>query len=142
MWNNSVVIETTHGLIHFPHMTMQVKMASIATITKPQPVITDDDFTIPPMITKGITAFVHHPSKWNATWTVTPLEKFKETASSLLSHSMSTKTDKTITVRVINTTESPYLIKKHTHIAEFSVVTPEQSKHIKLVEMAILSTIP
>ena len=25
----------------------------------------------------------------------------------------------------------PYLIKKHTQIAEFSVVTPEQSKHIK-----------
>ena len=44
--------------------------------------------------------------------------------------------------RVTNTTEeSPYLIKKHTQIAEFSVVTPEQSKHIKLVDMAILSMI-
>ena len=41
-----------------------------------------------------------------------------------------------------NTTESPYLIKKHTQIAEFSVVTPEQSKHIKPVEMATLSMIP
>ena len=42
-----------------------------------------------------------------------------------------------------NTTESPYLIKKkHTQIAEFSVVTPEQSKHIKPVDMAILSMIP
>ena len=38
--------------------------------------------------------------------------------------------------------ESPYLIKKHTQIAEFSVVTPEQSKHIKPVDMAILSMIP
>ena len=43
---------------------------------------------------------------------------------------------------MINTTESPYLIKKHTQIAEFSVVTPEQSKHIKAVDMAILSMIP
>ena len=41
-----------------------------------------------------------------------------------------------------NTTESPYLIEKHTQIAEFSVVTPEQSKHIKPVDMAILSMIP
>ena len=47
-----------------------------------------------------------------------------------------------IAVRVTNTTESPYLIKKHTQIAEFSVVTPEQSKHIKPVDMAILSMIP
>ena len=28
MRNNSVVIDTTHGLIHFPHLSMQVKTAS------------------------------------------------------------------------------------------------------------------
>ena len=55
---------------------------------------------------------------------------------------MSTIIDKRIAVRVTNTTKSPYHIKKHTQIAEFSVVTPEQSKHIKPVDMAILSMIP
>ena len=55
---------------------------------------------------------------------------------------MSTISDKWLAVRVTNTTESPYLIKKHTQIAGFSVVTPEQSKHIKHVDMAILSMIP
>ena len=145
MRNNSVVIDTTHGLIHFPHLTMQVKTASSATTSKPQPVITDEALTIPPTTTKTITAFIDHPSKWNTTGTVTPLEKFEkftETASLLISHSMSTIIDKRKAVRVTNTTESPYLIKKHTQIAEFSVVTPEQSKHIKPVGMAILSLIP
>ena len=52
MWNNSVVIDTTHGLIHFPHLTMQVKTASSETTTKLQPVIIDDALTIPPMTTK------------------------------------------------------------------------------------------
>ena len=28
MSHNSVVLDTTHGLIHFPHLTMQVKSAS------------------------------------------------------------------------------------------------------------------
>ena len=142
MRNNSVVIDTTHGLIHFPHLTMQVKTASNETTTKPQPVIMDEDLTIQPATTKTVTAFIDHPSKWNTTGTVTPLEKFTETASLLISHSMSTIIDKRIAVRVTNTTESPYLIKKHTQIAEFSVVTPEQSKHIKPVDMAILSMIP
>ena len=142
MRNNSVVIDTTHGLIHFPHMTMQVETASSETTTKPQPVITDENLTIPPTTTKTITAFIGHPSKWNTTGTVTPLEKFTETASLLVSYSMSTLIDKRIAVRVTNTMESPYLIKKHTQIAEFSVVTPEQSKHIKPVDMAILSMIP
>ena len=40
-WNNSVVIDTTHGLIHFPNLTMQVRTTSSETNTKPQPVITD-----------------------------------------------------------------------------------------------------
>ena len=100
--NNSVVINTTHGLIHFPNLTMQVKTTSSETTTQPQPVTTDEALNIPPTMTKAITAFIDHPSKWIL----------------------------------------PYGIKKHTQIAEFSVVTPEQSKHIKPVDTAILSMIP
>ena len=55
---------------------------------------------------------------------------------------MSTIIDKRIAVRVTNTTELPYLIKKHTQIAEISVVNPEQSKDIKPIDIAILSMIP
>ena len=142
MRNNSVIIDTTQGFIRFPHLTMEVKTASSETTTKPQPFITDEALTIPPTTTKTITAFIDHPSKWNTTGTVTPLEKFTETAILLISHPMSTIIDKRIAVRVTHTTESPYIIKKHTQIAEFSVVTPEQSKHIKPVGMAILSMIP
>ena len=40
MRNTSVVIDTAHGFIHFPHLTMQVKTASSETTTKPQPVVT------------------------------------------------------------------------------------------------------
>ena len=55
---------------------------------------------------------------------------------------MSTIIQRKIAVRVINTAESPYTINKNTQIAEFSVVTPEQSKFIKPVDTAILSKIP
>ena len=46
MRNNSVVTDTTHSLIHFPHFTMQAKTASSQTTTKPQPVINDGALTI------------------------------------------------------------------------------------------------
>ena len=142
MRNNGVVIHTTHGLIHFPHLTMQVETASSETTTKPQPVITDDALTIPPTTRKTITAFVDHPSKWNTRGTVTPLEKITETASLLFFRSISTIFDERIAVRVTNTRELPYIIKKDTQFAEFSVVTPKQSKHNKPVDMAILSMVP
>ena len=69
------------------------------------------------------------------------MEKFTETESLLISHSRSTIIDKKIAVGVTNTTESPYTINKNTQIAEFSVVTPEQSKFIKPVDMAVVSMI-
>ena len=140
--HNSVVIDTTHGLIHFPHLTMQVKSALNQTHTKPQAVLIHDNITIPQMTTKTITAFVDHVSEWKTTGTVTPVENFTETASLLISHSISTIIDRKIAVRVTNTTESPYTINKNTQIAEFSVVTAEQSKFIKPVDMAVLSMIP
>ena len=142
MRHNSVAIDTTHGLIHFPHLTMQVKSALTQTRAKPQAVLIHDSITISQQTTKTITAFVDHVSEWNTTGTLTPVEKFTEAANLILFHSMSTITDKKIAVRVTNTTESPYTINKNTKIAEFSVVTPEQSKFIKPVDMAILSMIP
>ena len=142
MKHNSVVIDTTHGLNHFPHLTMQVKSALSQTRAKLQPVLIHDTITIPQMTTTTITAFVDHVSEWNTTWTVTPVEKFTETASLIISHSMSTIIDRKIAVRVTNTTESPYTVNKSTQIAELSVITPEQSKFIKPADMAILSMIP
>ena len=58
---NSVVIDTTHGLIHFPHLTMQVKTASSETTTKPQPVIADETLTILPTTTKTVADFIDQP---------------------------------------------------------------------------------
>ena len=115
MRHNSVVIDTTHGRIHFPYLTMQVKSASSQVSAKPQPVLIHDIITIPQMTTKTITAFVEYLSEWNKTGTVTPVEKFTETASLIISHSMSTIFDRRIAIRVTNTTESPYTQQEHTN---------------------------
>ena len=140
--HNSVVIDTTHVLIHFPHVTMQAKNAAIETNTKPQTVHIQDNTTVPPMTTKTIAAFVDHPSVWHTTGTVTPVGKFTEATSLLIFHSISTIIDKKTAVKITNTTESPCSIKKNTQIVEFSVVTPEQSKFIRPVDTAILSMTP
>ena len=83
MRHNSVVIDTTHGLIHFPHLTLQVKNALTQTSAKPQAVLIHDSTTIPQQTTKTITAFVDHVSERNA------VENFTKFASFTISHSMS-----------------------------------------------------
>ena len=142
MRHNSVVIDTTQGLIHFPHLTMQLKSAMSQTSAKAQAFFIRDSITIPQMTTKTLTVFVNHWSEWNTTGTLTLVEKFTEAASLIISHSMSTIIDREIAVRVTNTTETPYTININTQIAEISVVTPEQSKFTKPVDTATLCMIP
>ena len=141
MRHNSAVSDTTHGLIQFLHLALQAKSSSSGTIAKPQAVLIHDSITKPQM-TKTITAFVDHSSEWNTTGTVTPVEKFTEAVSLIISHSISTILDKKIAVRVNNTTESPYSINKNTQIADFSLLTPDQSKFIKPVDTAFLNIMP
>ena len=125
--HNNGAIDTTHGVIHFPHLTMQAKNAVSAASAKLQPVFFDDSTTVPLMTTKTIKAFVDHFSEWHITGTVTPVEKFKEAANLLTSHSTLTIFDKKTAVRINNTKKSPSLFKKTTQTAQFYVVNPQQS---------------
>ena len=107
MKHNNVVRDATHGLIRFPHLTMQVKSALSQTSANPQPALIHDNITIPQMTTKAITAFVDHILEWKTAGTVTPEENFTEAESLIKSHSMSTLIDRKTAVRVTNTTKSP-----------------------------------
>ena len=63
MRHNSVGIETTHGLIHFPHLQMQVEIALSQTSAKPPAVLIHDSITTLQLTTKTMTAFVDHISE-------------------------------------------------------------------------------
>ena len=78
MRHNSVVIDTTYDLIHFSHLTMQVKFAASEASAELQPVFIHDSIILK---TKSITAFVGHPLEWHTTGTVTTVGKFTEAAS-------------------------------------------------------------
>ena len=85
---NSAVMDTTHSLIQFPHLTMQLRSTANETNAKAQAFLTDEALTFSPMTTKLITASVDHPSERKTTGTMTPLEKFTKAANLLNSHSM------------------------------------------------------
>ena len=132
MRRSRLVIDTTLGLIHFPHLTMQVKSAASEISAIPQVVFIEDSITVPLMTTKIITAFNDHLSEWITTGTVTPVETFREAMNLIISYSTSTIFDKKVVVRVTNITKLHYSIQKNTQIADF----------VNLVDTAILSIIP
>ena len=62
MSHNSVVLDTTHGFMDFPNLTMQVKSTASGTIAKHHVILVHGTLTISPKITWTITAFIDHPS--------------------------------------------------------------------------------
>ena len=142
MRHNTVVIDTRHGFIQFPHLTLQAKNAAIETSVKPQAVLIHHSTTVPPWTTKTIAAFVDLPTEWHKTGAVIPVGMFTEAASLLISHSISTISDKKTAVRITSIAKLADLIKKNKQNPEFSVVTPEQSKLLRPVDTAILNIIP
>ena len=91
MINSSVVIEKTHGVMHFSHLIMQVTNAASETTVNSHTVVTDEALTELPLTTKTITWFVGQPSQWNTTGTVILLKILPETASPLILYSKSKK---------------------------------------------------
>ena len=75
MTHKKVVIDAKHdGLIHFSHLTTQVKIAESENCAKPQPVLNDENKTIPPMTKKTIDDFLDHPPERKTTCTAISLE--------------------------------------------------------------------
>ena len=142
MRHNSVVIDTTHGPIHFPHLTMQVKSASSQTSAKAQTVLIHDSISIPQMTKKNNHIICWSPIGIENNRYRDPRGKIHRSRECdnipfyLNSHWQKKA------VRVTNTTKSPYTIQTNTQIADWSVLTPVQSKFIKPVDTAILSMIP
>ena len=117
---------------------MQVKTVSSETNTNPQPVNTDDttDANKNNLSFRWPSVKMQHNRDCDSIAEVYRNSKFADFPLNV------DNIWQRIAVRVTNTTESPYLIKKHTQIAEFTVVTPEQSKQIETAEMAMLSMNP
>ena len=104
--HKSIVNDTTHGLIPFPHLTRQMTSVASEASAKHQLVFVDGTLKIPPKITKRITAFVCHPSEGNSTATVTPLGKLTEAPSLLIFHLTSTIIDKKVPTQLNHFTRS------------------------------------
>ena len=107
MKHNSVVMDTTFGLILFHYLTTQMNGAATETSIKPQPVLTSNSLTFLPMTTKAITAFIGHPSEWNTAGTKTPNDRLTDIAILLVSNWTLTIFDKYLAVSVKNPRESP-----------------------------------
>ena len=140
MRNHQAVLDTANGTITFPHIEMTLAMKDEMKKFTPQTmqVRTNETQTIPSQQASTINAIVITNAEHTMTGTIQPLPQFDENAQIIVAPAITSTNSKRVKIRAINTTESPYTISTNTKIAEMQILTPEDTKHIRPIDVAAL----
>ena len=133
---NHTVLDMRQGILNFPFFSMQLKTADHKYSNVLEPILNPTEITIPPNDRVLIrTNSLLYPEN-AVTGILQPSDLLHEEGDITFCPALVTLNDGNILIPVNNFTDHPYKLKKGLHIANFSVMTPEQMKYVKPVDPA------
>ena len=133
---NHTVLDMRQGILNFPFFSMQLKTAEHKYSNVLEPILNTTETTIPPNDRVLIrTNSLLYPEN-AVTGILQPSDLLHEEGDITFCPALVTLNDGNILISVSNFTDHPYKLKKGLHIANFSVMTPEQMKYVKSVDPA------
>ena len=133
---NHTVLDMRQGILNFPFFSMQLKTADHKYSNVLEPILNPIEITIPPNDKVLIrTNSLLYPEN-AVTGILQPSDLLHEEGDITFCPALVTLNDGNILIPVNNFTDHPYKLKKGLHIANFSVMTPEQMKYVKPVDPA------
>ena len=133
---NDILLDMRQGILSFPFFSMQLKTADHRYSDVIEPIINPIEVTIPPNDRVLIrTNSLLYPEV-AVTGILQPSDLRHEEGDITFCTALVTLNDGSISIPVNNFTDHPYKLKKGLHIANFSVMTPEQMKYVKPVDPA------
>ena len=143
MRNHQTMIDTANGTITFPHVEMTLAMTDEKKNYNPKPlqIMAEGNQTLPPQQTTTVNAIVITTNAIDITGAVQPLPQFDETATIIVAPALATAHNKRIILRIANLTDFPHTIKNHTKLAELQILRPEDTKQIRPVDVATMTTL-
>ena len=136
---HNALSDIRQGIITFPYLSMQLRPEHTTNTRAATPRLTETTYTLQPGKTLAISNKIPHLIDHNATGFVTPSSHMEEHESIFVTYSLSTVNNNAMGYQVINFSDMPYNLPVDTHMADFSVLTPEQIKHIKPVDRSTLT---
>ena len=133
---NHTVLDMRQGISNFPFFSMQLKTADHKHSNVLELVLNSTEITIPPNDRVLIrTNSLFYPEN-AVTGILQPSDFLHEEGDITFCSALVTLNDGSISIPVNNFTDHPYKLKKGLHIANFSVMTPEQMKYVKPIDPA------
>ena len=130
---NSTILDMRQGILNFPFISMQLKNEDRTYPNVIEPILNPVETILqPPKRTKIWVKLQIYPDN-EATGIIQPLPFLENDKDLLICPAiMSTQNNKHM-VQISNFLDHPYTLKKGTHMANFSILTPEQTKLIQPV---------
>ena len=131
---NHTVLDMRQGILNFPFFSMQLKTADHKYSNVMEPILNPEDVTIPPN-DRTIISIRSRIYAGNAvTGILQPSEPLNEENDITFCAAIITLDEGTTRIHVNNFPDQPYKLKKGMHIANFSVMKPEQMKHVRPID--------
>ena len=131
---NHTVLDMRQGILNFPYFSMQLKTADHKYSNVLEPILNPDDITIPPNDRTLVEIKSQIYNENTVTGVLQPSDLLHEEGDITFCAAIVTLTNGNVNVYINNFTDQPYKLKKGLHIANFSVLTQEQMKHVKPID--------
>ena len=130
---NSTKFDMRQGILNFPFFSMQLKNEDRTYPNVIEPILNTVETTLQPgkRTTFWVKSQIYTDNEATGIIQPSPLQENDEDL--LICPALSSTQNNKYMVQISNFLDQPYTLKKGTLIANFSILTPEQTKHIRPV---------
>ena len=130
---NSTILDMRQGILNFPFFSMQLKNEDRTYPNVIEPILNPVGTTLKPgkRTTIWIKSQIYTDNE--ATGIIQPSPPLENDEDLLICPTLSSTQNNKHMVQISNFLDHPYTVKKKRHTANFSILTPEQTKHIRPV---------
>ena len=130
---NSTILEMRQGILNFPFFSMQLKNEDRTYPNIIEPILNPAETTLQPGTRTTIWVKSQTYTDNEATGIIQTTPLLENDDDLLICPALSSTQNHKQLVQINNFLDHPYTLKKGIHIANFSILTPEQTKHIRAV---------
>ena len=130
---NSTILDMRQGILNFPFFSMQLKNEERTYPNVIEPILNPAETILQPgkRTTTWVKSWIYTDNK--ATGLIQPSPLLENDEDLLICPALSSTQNNKIMVRISNFLDHTYTLQKGTHITNLSILTPEQTKHIRPV---------
>ena len=131
---NNTILDMRQGVLNFPFFSMQLKTADHKYTNVMEPICTQEDITIRPNDRQMVTLTSQMYDDTTVTGILQPSNALTEDGDVAFCAALVTLTSGQVEIPLNNFTDHPYTLKRGSHIANFSAMTPGQMKYVKPID--------